>query len=61
MRHMWKDCHKRRAVCQVCHKDYHTTNEYGYVDPIIEYEPESQAAPVVTGTLSAHNLRQADE
>jgi len=46
-------------VCTVCHKDSHTTNECGYVDALVEYEPETQEvpAPVRRGNLTAHNLQ----
>ena len=42
MRHMWRECPNRNYVCTVCHKDSHTTNECGYVDALVEYEPETQ-------------------
>ena len=59
MRHMWRDCPNRRNVCTVCHKDSHTTNECGYVDALVEYEPETQEVPdpVRRGNLTAHNLQ----
>ena len=59
MRHMWRDCPNRRNVCAVCHKDSHTTEECGYVDALIEYEPETQVVPepVRRGTLTAYNLQ----
>jgi hypothetical protein len=56
---MWRDCRNRNLVCRVCPKDSHTTNECGYVDAIIEYEPDAQAVPdpVMQSALSARILQ----
>ena len=63
MRHMWRDCPNRRNVCTVCNKDSHSTEECGYVDALIEFEPDTQVVPepVRRGTLTAHNLQSRAE